>query len=55
LGQIAIQIVEKAKKGKKLTVRDFVLLYLYLLRNKERRIEGDALTGGRGGCPSMLF
>jgi uncharacterized coiled-coil DUF342 family protein len=52
LKQIATQIVEKAKKGKKLTVREYLFLYLYLLsedyKDKERRIKrGDAPAGGR--------
>lgn len=57
LKQIATQIVEKVKKGKKLTVREYLFLYLYLLsedyKNIERRIKrGDASAGGRGaGAP----
>jgi len=57
LKQIAIQIVEKAKKGKKLTVREYLFLYLYLLpedyKNIERRIKrGDASAGSRwAGAP----
>jgi hypothetical protein len=57
LKQIAIQIVEKAKKGKKLTVREYLFLCLYLLsedyKNIERRIKrGDAPAAGRGaGAP----
>jgi hypothetical protein len=53
----ATQIVEKAKKGKKLTVREYLFLYLYLLsedyKNIERRIKReDAPAGGRwAGAP----
>jgi hypothetical protein len=57
LKQIATQIVEKVKKGKKLTVREYLFHYLYLLsedcRNIERRIKrGDAPAGGRGAGAS---
>jgi uncharacterized coiled-coil DUF342 family protein len=57
LKQIATQIVEKVKKGKKLTVREYLFLYLYLLsedyKNIERRIKrGDAPAGGRGAGAS---
>jgi hypothetical protein len=57
LKQIATQIVEKVKKGMKLTVREYLFLYLYMLsedyKNIERRIErGDAPAGGMGaGAP----
>ncbi len=53
LKQIATQIVEKVKKGMKLTVREYLFLYLYMLsedyKNIERRIErGDAPASGVG-------
>ncbi len=53
--QIATQIVEKVNKGKKLTVREYLFLYMLSedYKNIERRIErGDAPAGGRGvGAP----
>ncbi len=55
LKQIATQIVEKVNKGKKLTVREYLFLYMLSedYKNIERRIErGDAPAGGRGvGAP----
>ncbi len=51
LKQIATQIVDKVKKGKKLRVREYLFLYLLSedYKNIERRIKrGDAPAGGRG-------
>ncbi|MDT7874614.1 MAG: hypothetical protein RQ859_04435 [Pyrobaculum sp.] len=55
LKQVATQIVERAKMGTKLTVREYLFLYLLSedYKDKERRIKrGDAPAGGRwAGAP----
>lgn len=51
LKQIATQIVEKAKMGKKLTVREYLFLYLLSedYKDKERRIKRGMRPPAAGG------